>query len=265
VGMDMNNDETIANSTYRNYEWLYHHYATLELTISEIASCCNAGNGTICRNINKMNIPKRTLSECARALHMNKYGITKSLLVEYYEKQMKPLEKIANIVGCNNRVIRYYMTKYGIRTRTLSESRMGKLNPNFGKSAIEIRGERNMNGKNNPNWRGGTSFEPYCEKWTTGLKERIRAFFEYRCIICGKHQNENKRKLCCHHVEYNKKACCDGKPVHFAALCDNHHAMTNGDRERWEYMIHYIIDEMYNGRSYYTKEEYSKLCAEDTI
>jgi hypothetical protein len=112
-------------------------------------------------------------------------------------------------------------------------------------------------GKNHPCWKGGISFEPYCEKWNNKLKERIRAFFEYRCIICGKHQKELKRKLHCHHVEYNKKACCDGKLVHFAAMCGKHHIMTNRDRERWETMLHRIIDEIYNGRSYYTEEEYN--------
>jgi hypothetical protein len=108
-------------------------------------------------------------------------------------------------------------------------------------------------------WKGGISFEPYCPKWTKELKERIRTFFEYRCICCGKHENELKRKLCCHHVEYNKKACCDGKPVHFAAMCQTHHNKTNFDRERWEAMLHRIIDEIYDGKSYYTKEEYKKL------
>jgi hypothetical protein len=113
-------------------------------------------------------------------------------------------------------------------------------------------------GKNSATWKGGISFEPYCPKFNNKLKERIRAFFEYRCIACGKHENELKRKLYCHHVEYNKQACCDGKPIHFAAMCSKHHAMTNHYREQWETMIHRIIDEIYNGKSYYTEEEYNE-------
>jgi hypothetical protein len=66
-------------------------------------------------------------------------------------------------------------------------------------------------------------------------------------------------KLHCHHVEYNKQACCDGEPVHFAALCNNHHGESNFDRARWEAMLHRIIDEIYGGRSYYTKEEWEAL------
>jgi len=124
-------------------------------------------------------------------------------------------------------------------------------------------------GENHPNWQGGLSFEPYCPKFDDDLRQRIRAFFGYHCIACGKSQQENVTKtgrsfkLHCHHVEYNKHACCDGEPVHFAALCNKHHAQTGRDRARWEAMLHRIIDEIYDGRSYYTKEEYIQLCGED--
>lgn len=122
-------------------------------------------------------------------------------------------------------------------------------------------------GEKCPMWRGGISFEPYCPKWNNDLRNRIRAFFGHVCVICGKTQNENSakggriRRLHCHHVEYNKQACCDGKPVHFAALCDSCHSKTNHDRVRWESMIHIIIDEVYGGRSYFTKEEYETMRA----
>ena len=123
--------------------------------------------------------------------------------------------------------------------------------------------KRKRYGETAPNWKGGISYEPYCPKWNNDLRTRIRAFFEYRCIICGKPQNENITssgriyKLSCHHVEYNKQACCDGRPVHFAALCHKHHMETNGSRDKWEEMLHRIIDEIYDGKSYYTKAEYN--------
>ena len=82
-----------------------------------------------------------------------------------------------------------------------------------------------------------------------------RGDFEERCIICGVHKNNERRNLSVHHVEYSKSACCDGKPVQFAALCTSCHMKTNYDRPRWEAMIHMIIDEIYGGRSYYTKSE----------
>lgn len=114
-------------------------------------------------------------------------------------------------------------------------------------------------------WKGGISFEPYCPKFNRDLKRRIRAFFEYRCMACGKSTDENGKQLSCHHVEYNKQACCDGKPVHFAALCIRCHMKTNNDRERWESMLHRIIDEIYGSRSYYTKDEYKELISNEVV
>lgn len=142
-------------------------------------------------------------------------------------------------------------------------------NQEYKSARVKERADPNYKGKlyreSNPNWKGGLSFEPYCPLWTKELRERIRAFFDYECLLCGKPQSENitktgkLRELSCHHAEYNKQACCDGEPVCFAVLCMTCHNKTNHDRERWEAIIHKIIKEIYNSKSYYTKEEYKKL------
>ena len=110
--------------------------------------------------------------------------------------------------------------------------------------------------ESNPNWKGGISFEPYCPKFNNNLKERVRSFFDYECVLCNKTTRENGEQLAVHHVEYDKQACCDGELVHFVALCRSCHSRTNNNRLVWEHIFHRIIDELYNGRSYYTKEEY---------
>lgn len=107
------------------------------------------------------------------------------------------------------------------------------------------------------NWKGGISFEPYCPKFNDDLKKRVREFFDNKCILCGNPKELNGKNLHVHHVEYNKQACCDGLPVHFAALCIHCHMKTNFDRTRWENIMHIIIDEIYDGRSYFTKEEFA--------
>ncbi len=114
-------------------------------------------------------------------------------------------------------------------------------------------------GPKNHNWRGGISKQLYCEKWTPELRNRIRAFFNYECILCGKSQEENKCLLSCHHVEYDKNACCDNKIVHFAALCKSCHGKTSHNRERWKDILYKIIIEIYNDKSYYTKEEWTLI------
>ena len=115
-------------------------------------------------------------------------------------------------------------------------------------------------GENHFNWHGGISFEPYCPLWTKSLRTRIRAFFDNKCVMCGRTTNTRGANMSCHHVKYDKSACCDGKPVHFVALCCKCHPKTNYDRPHWEAMFHRCIDEIWGGRSYYTKDEYAEIC-----
>lgn len=111
----------------------------------------------------------------------------------------------------------------------------------------------------NPNWRGGISVGKYCFKFNNDLKERVRAFFNYECVLCGKSTTENGRSLSVHHVNYDKMLCCNNNIIKFAALCIKCHTKTNHNREYWEKVLTIIINEMYNGKSYYTKEEYQLL------
>jgi hypothetical protein len=115
---------------------------------------------------------------------------------------------------------------------------------------------KSKTGTKNPNYVDGQRCSRYCEKWTPEFRERIRAFFGYRCIACGMTQLENGNKLNCHHVAYNRQTCCDESIPMFAPLCNHHHAMTNGknNRKRWQYMLSYIIQEVYDGKSFLPKE-----------
>ena len=152
-----------------------------------------------------------------------------------------------------------------IETRNkIAVGRTGKHHTKETKKRISvIKKSQHLTGEKAPRWQGGISFEPYCPKWTPELHERIRAFFNYECLLCGKSTEENGEALCCHHVEYDKQACCHGKPVHFAALCRSCHGKTGGskdnNRQYWEDIIHIIIYELYNDKSYYTKEEWRQL------
>lgn len=162
-----------------------------------------------------------------------------------------------------------YGKKLSEETRhKMSVSRMGCKNPQYGKPhtyETKLKLSVANSGENNAHWKGGISFEPYCPKFNDDLKIRIRSFFEYRCVMCGKSTIENGKELCCHHVTYDKSMCCDGKPVIFAALCYRHHNITNHHQIRWENMLRRVIDEVWNGRSYYTKDEYFKLSTKNGI
>jgi hypothetical protein len=111
-------------------------------------------------------------------------------------------------------------------------------------------------GDKNSQWQGGISYEPYCPLFNENLRQRVRAYFDNQCVLCGKTKEENIKNLSVHHIEYNKNACCDGKLVQFAALCHSCHSKTNSNRGNWEEILHNIVNEIYNGRSYFTKEEW---------
>jgi hypothetical protein len=103
-------------------------------------------------------------------------------------------------------------------------------------------------GCKNYNWMGGISFEPYCPKFNRGFKERVRKFYGYKCVACGKQQT--KELLHIHHVNYDKMVCCnDIKPL-FVALCRSCHMKTNFNREYWEKFFTDIINEKYGGKCY---------------
>lgn len=109
-------------------------------------------------------------------------------------------------------------------------------------------------GDKNPNWRGGSSFEPYCPKFNREFKNRVRAFFDNKCIECGTPQNGTV--LSVHHVNYLKDACCDPNAIPlFVALCSSCHSKTNGDRKRWDMYFTELITTYYEGKCYLSKEE----------
>ena len=113
-------------------------------------------------------------------------------------------------------------------------------------------------GENSPVWKGGISFEPYCILFNKEFKERVRAFFDNKCAVCGKTKEENGRSLCIHHVNYDKKTCCNDSERLFVPLCGSCHSKTNHNREEWEEYFKDLIKNKYGGKCYYTKEEYYK-------
>ncbi len=86
-------------------------------------------------------------------------------------------------------------------------------------------------GEKNSNWHGGKSFEPYPLGWNKTYKEQIRFRDKYKCQICGCPEVECNRKLCVHHIDYNKKNI---KSNNLISLCLECHIKTNYNRKYWE-------------------------------
>jgi endogenous inhibitor of DNA gyrase (YacG/DUF329 family) len=85
-------------------------------------------------------------------------------------------------------------------------------------------------GENNPNWRGGLSFEPYPIQWRRSLRKHIRERDGRICQICKLHESEYDKKLDIHHIDYNKKNL---DPANLISLCHSCHSKTSGNRECW--------------------------------
>ena len=86
-------------------------------------------------------------------------------------------------------------------------------------------------GENNPNWNGGTSFEPYCRLFNKSFKKECRDLWGNICGVCG--QGPNGKELHVHHIHYDKAAGCNGRALECIPLCQPHNAKANGNREWW--------------------------------
>lgn len=102
------------------------------------------------------------------------------------------------------------------------------------------RSER-MCGSNHPNWQGGISFLPYCKKFNKQLRESVREQYGYKCILCGMSEEENKRKLSVHHIDYDKEQGCNGKKWELVPLCMSCHIKTNHNRKENENKIRKLL------------------------
>jgi DNA-directed RNA polymerase subunit RPC12/RpoP len=153
---------------------------------------------------------------------------------------------------------------------------------------------KHMKGVNHHSYIHGESIQKYCYKFdgVNGVRKRSLAFFNYKCIECGKTNDQNKlqtgKSLSVHHIYYRKMSCCEneleyesgvrkvgnklyikevddsindheiiGKPEKFAVLCTHCHTKTTSfNRYFWIQYYEDKINKLYNGKSFLTKEEY---------
>jgi len=113
-----------------------------------------------------------------------------------------------------NKVVR----QYGL---SISEKRKGKFKK-----------------EDNPNWHGGVSKEPYPFDFDKELKESIRKRDNYKCLLCGKPEIEDMKKLHIHHIDYDKKNL---DPKNLISLCNSCHSKTVAHREFWKNKLSVLV------------------------
>lgn len=104
-------------------------------------------------------------------------------------------------------------------------------------------------GQNNPSWRGGSSFEPYCVNWTSEFKNYVKERDNYMCMNpdCWR----TSERLSVHHIDYNKKHCTHDNII---TLCNSCNARANTSR-RWHKAWYQAIMYRRYGYQYNNKTE----------
>lgn len=100
----------------------------------------------------------------------------------------------------------------------------------------------NVSGKDNPNWKGGISCEPYCFEWSfKDFKNFIKERDGNKCLNPDCFRNVHK--LCVHHIDYNKKNC---ELENLITLCNSCNSRANKDREWHTAWYEAILYRRYN-------------------
>ena len=245
---------------YQDKSWLYFNYVECKKSTTRMAKEANCDASAISYWLKKNNIRVRKTGEGLKGRKWTdeqkatlvgrntrpEIVIDPDWLSYHYETLNETTYEIAKHVGCGPYCIQRRLHSLGIKLRRgirkghhsehalkmRSDAWKGDKNPMFGShrvgNANPMYGRR---GPDNPQWRGGSSFKPYCIKFNREFKERIRDKFNRKCFVCG--GVEDVRKHHVHHIDYNKNAICNGKEWAFVPLCIRHHAKSNQNRWRW--------------------------------
>lgn len=71
------------------------------------------------------------------------------------------------------------------------------------------------------------------------IREIVRERDSHQCQICGKLQKNVRKKLCIHHIDYNKKNCKLGNLI---TLCIKCHLKTNFNRESYKEYFNILVN-----------------------
>lgn len=157
---------------------------------------------------------EETKRKISKALMDNKSWLGK-------KHSKKTRQKISNALKGKNAYKRTEETK-----RKMSEVHTGhKVTEKTRKKLSKM-----FKGSNGSNWQGGKSFEPYGLEFNNDLKEVIRNRDRRKCKLCEKTELEENKKLCVHHIDYNKK---NSNPNNLISLCYKCHGKTNNNRNYW--------------------------------
>lgn len=198
---------------------ILYQYVILQKTDREIAELYNVDLSRVAVLRKRYNIPAHPLSKASR----QRLSLVSKGHHRHSKQQIEIIRNrmIGNCLGVGRKV-----TDETKKRRSVSIKRAYKNNPNYRERIAE-----SHVGSKNPQWRGGTSSEPYTREFNKQLKIFIRMRDDYICQLCGMSESENMSMLACHHIDYNKE---NTMPNNLISLCKSCHTKTNSGREYWQ-------------------------------
>lgn len=88
---------------------------------------------------------------------------------------------------------------------------------------------KRMRDKGNSNYLHGKANNRYPVEWSKRFKEKIRQRDEYRCQVCDLTEKQHDKKLCVHHINFNR---FDLSPENLITLCKYCHGKLHGKNTR---------------------------------
>jgi len=194
-----------------------------------------------CKNISKSKLGHKVSKETRKKMSDSHNGQTpwnkgKKLSVKTIDKIKLSKENISK--ETRDKISKANKDRIFSKTHRekLAKAKKGKHHSKETRTKISL----SKIGCNNPCWKGGISFEPYCHIWTDKeYKNSIKERDGNKCLnpYCISGIN-----LVLHHINYNKKEC---SPFNLITVCRSCNGRANIDRDWHESWYNAIIYQRY--------------------
>lgn len=186
----------------------------------------------------------------SRIMSMNtwkRYRWYKTILPEEKKKAMGIVEaaRRAKISGENNP-----MKRPDVRAKFSGENNPAK------RPDVRAKISAANTGKNNPSWKDGISFGPYCPAFNDKMKEHIRNLYNRTCTICGKSvlqyfriNNKKWARLHIDHLDENKMQGCNDWEWRLTTLCPSCHSRMQNQKSPHHLLLQLLL---VNNKKYQT-------------
>jgi len=208
-----------------------------EHTIETKQKMSEAKKGKYDKENNPMYDKKHTI-ETRERMSQNRIGKHTGKDNHFYGKTHtdEVKEKLKNI-NRNKKLSDETREKISIKFSGINNPFYGKFHSEETKYKMKLSHEGTNCGKDNPNWRGGISTEPYCFAWSfKEFKQMIKDRDNNMCQspMC----NRKSSKLVVHHIDYNKKGC---DPSNLITLCNSCNVKANFNRNNWQIIYNNLM------------------------